>query len=70
MNAFAISFLGPFLGAALGAWFAIWHDGRRTRRAIFEAMLDLNRRITALELDAAAAGAQGATAALLKRLES
>ena len=69
MSAFATSFLSTFLGAALGAWFAIWHDGRRLRRQVSATLFDLNLRVTALELDAAAAGAQGAAAALLKRLE-
>ena len=70
MSAFAVSFLGPFLGSALGAWFAIWHDGRRTRRQMYATLLDLNRRITALEVDAASAAAQSAANALLKKLES
>lgn len=70
MSAFALSFLGPFLGSALGAWFAIWADGRRTRREIYVSLLDLSRRVTALEVDAASAGAQTAAAALLKKLET
>ena len=63
-------FLLTFLGSALGAWFAIWADGRRLRRQIYATLLDLSRRVTVLEVDAASAGAQNAAAALLKKLES
>jgi hypothetical protein len=70
MSAFATSFLSTFLGAALGAWFAIWCDGRRTRRLMYARLLDLNRRVTALEVDAAARRAQNAAAALLKKLDA
>ena len=69
MNAFAFSFLTMFLGSAVGAYFAMWCDDRKFVAGVSATLFDLNLRVTALELDAAAAGAQGATAALLKKLE-
>ena len=65
-----VSVLSAFLGSAAGAWFAIWAEGWRIRRTIFASLLDLNRRVAMLELDAAAAGAQTAAAALLKKLDA